>query len=506
MFSVRNLQLGRGITTSTAQGSGTSVIHSYIDDQTTVANIKLAFPPFLDQGEGQDFILLTDYMFITGSDTAILARITSLDPFTVDVDLFSGAAGLSVAAPIPPVDSNGAKITAGVLQLEFADQTHPGIMSAAPQDFGGEKTFHADVNIVEPVDGLFIEKTMGNFGVTLQTNDPTAQPGIGFVDQALPGQFFGTIYSRNGFILSNPELYLVGGNNAGIVLNDTVGTVTIGNNTITNVLDSAVGQSLSIGATNALSVDIGTTLTVDATKELLVNTIDTLSAVPLEIGGTNASVISLLENTAIPAGKQLLVNTIDTITAAPLEIGATTATFIDLQKDVRINSANQLLTNTIDSRTATTLVLGSTNTTVAVMNKGVQFLTSGGTPATLNDYEEYTHNTTFTLNTLTTANIPIVFTKVGKAITARITIAGSVLGQAAPGTSFSADTVLPARFRPADDCSSLVRITNNNVASVGTILIGSAGTISIFASADTTQNFTALVSNGFSRSNFAYSL
>lgn len=283
MFSVKNLQINRGRTTASAQGKDTSVIHTYIDDQTTVANIRLYFPPFLDQGDTQEDILLSDYMFVTGSDTAIMARILSLDPFTMDVDLFSGAAGLSVGAPIPPVDGNAAKITLGILQMEIADQTHPGIMTALPQDFGGEKTFHANMNIQDPPNGLVISKTMGDFGVELLTSDPNATPGFAIGDTAFPSAVMGMVYKRAGFATPNPELYILSGNNAGIIFNNTNGTVTIANNTITNNLDSTSGNTLNIGQNNATFIDLYKETNIHV-GGLNVNTIDVFTPGTLKLG------------------------------------------------------------------------------------------------------------------------------------------------------------------------------------------------------------------------------
>lgn len=431
MFSVKNLQINRGRTTASAQGKDTSVIHTYIDEQTTVANIKLYFPPFLDQGATQEDILLLDYMFVTGSDTAIMARILSLDPFVVDVDLFSGAAGLSVGAPIAPVDNNAAKITAGILQMEIADQTHNGIMTAAPQDFGGEKTFHANVNIIEPVNGLTIQKTMGSFGAQLVTSDPNAVPGFAIGDTALPGMVLGLIYKRTGFVTANPELYLISGNNAGVVLNDTLQTVTIFNN--------------------------------------------------------------------------LLSDNLDTRTAINLDIGLNNATAVTLHKQVNITAGNNINVDEVDVFTPGTLKIGGTDTTDVFFPKPVSFATPGGTPGLLNDYEAFDHNTTFTNNTETTAVVDVFLVKIGDAITLRITANTSVPGQVAPGAFFGADTQLPVRFRPGQDCNGPFRVENNGIFSEGWIEVTAGGNINIYNNVDFTTAFTAAVTNGFSSSTFAYS-
>jgi len=432
MFSVKNLQINRGRTTASAQGKDTSVIHTYIDEQTTVANIKLYFPPFLDQGANQEDILLLDYMFVTGSDTAIMARILSLDPFVVDIDLFSGAAGLSVGAPIAPVDNNAAKITAGILQMEIADQTHNGIMSTAPQDFGGEKTFHANINIIDPVNGLTIQKTIGSFGVQLVTSDPNAVPGFSIGDTGLPGMVFGLIYKRTGFATLDPELYLIAGNNAGVILNDTLQTVTIFAN--------------------------------------------------------------------------LLSDNLDTRTATNLDIGLNNATSITLHKQVNITAGNNINVDEVDVFTPGTLKIGGTDTTDVSFPKPVSFATPGGTPALLNDYEEYDHVSTFSLNTETSGSTTFRFVRVGDAVTVTNKTVVSVPGQGAPGPTFSTDTLLPARFRPTNDTSGFYIVTNNGISSGGAINITAAGSIDIYNNADFTTAFTAAVTNGFDSGSFAYSL
>jgi hypothetical protein len=395
-----------------------------------VENIILSFPPYLDQGVAQEFIYVGDHLLIEGSDTTSINRILSLSPFTVGNNYFSGAAALSVGAPIIAVDGNGATIVSEILRLALADQTHPGILSATPQDIGGEKTFHANVNIQDPPNGLTISKTVGDFGVQLLTSDANATPGFAIGDTAFPSNIMGLVYKRTGFISANPEMYLLSGNNAGIIFDDTDGTVTITNNTLTNFLDARAGQVLSIG-------------------------------------GTNATVINLGTNTTLPFDKELAVNQIDSVTAAPL-------------------------------------IIGATNTTEVQLNKGVKFATAGGTPALLNDYEEYDHVTTFTNNLETTAAITLKLVRIGNAIILRNTVIASVAGQVAPVASFTSNTPLPARFRPAVSCQGDFRVSNNSVYTVGAIEIDSAGVISIYNDFDFTTAFTAAVTNGFYTSTFAY--
>lgn len=431
MFNALSLKINRGVACANEPGHGTTVIHTYVDLNNPIATVSLYFPPNLGLLPDNDMVFLKDFLFIEASDATVLAPIESLEPFLLGTDVFTGGTALTMGPITVPVDNNGALITGGILQMEIADATHPGIMTAAPQTFGGTKTFTDNVYITDPVNGLIIQKTMGSFGVDLITSDPNAVPGVVIMDTALPGANFGFIYSRNGFSAPNPELYVLAGNNAGIILNNTNGTVTINNNTITDFLDSRSGN-------------------------------------PLLIGGANATVINLGTNTTIEFDKIFFTNSIGSVTAVPLVIGDGTTPFVQ-------------------------------------MPKGVQFATTGGTPATLNDYEVYDHNTTFTNNTETTAIINLYLVKTGNSIELRNTTVASVPGQVAPAAFFSADTPLPVRFRPGQDCNGPFRVQNNGIFSEGWIEVTAAGAVNIYNNVDFTTAFTAAVTNGFSTSTFAYS-
>jgi hypothetical protein len=144
MFTKQNLQINRGSTSANSQGgSSVTVTHTYKDLNQTVANIILSFPDYLGEGAEQDIFFVGDHMLIEGSDTTTYNKILTLAPFTVGTDLFSGASGLSVGAPIVAADANALKITAATLQAEIADATHPGIVTTAAQSFGGVKDFSA---------------------------------------------------------------------------------------------------------------------------------------------------------------------------------------------------------------------------------------------------------------------------------------------------------------------------------------------------------------------------
>lgn len=245
MFSAQNLQINRGSTSSNAQGTSlVTVTHTYKDLSLTVANIILLLPPYLGQGVVQDMIFVGDHILIEGSDTSTFNKIESVSPFTVGPDLFGGASGLSIGAPIVAVDANAAKITGAIFQTEIADATHPGIVTATAQDFGGAKTFHADVNIINPPTGLNITQTTGGVGVNITTADSTNACGFTIAESALPGNIYGMVFKGDGFTAAHPQLWIIADTgNAGIILDNVAESVFISGDT-----HISAGKKLFLGS------------------------------------------------------------------------------------------------------------------------------------------------------------------------------------------------------------------------------------------------------------------
>lgn len=281
-----SLQINRGRATANAQGGNiTTVIHTFKDDANTVANIIMAFPDYLGQGAGQELIFPGDHILIKGSDTTSFNEIESVAPFTVGTDLFSGASGLSIGTPVVAVDANGAIITGQILQLEKADQTHPGILTQLAQDIGGTKTFHADVNIVDPPSGLNITKTTGGGGVNITTSDPTTPIGCVVLDTTNAAGTYGIIYKGNGFTDSNPQLWIIAGETgtSGIILDNIDESVAINNKLKVDIIDE-------LGASNG---------TIINGVMLRASSVDTSTAIPLVLGSSTASEITLAKNTTV---------------------------------------------------------------------------------------------------------------------------------------------------------------------------------------------------------------
>lgn len=117
---------------------------------------------------------------------------------------------------------------------------------------------------------------------------------------------------------------------------------------------------------------------------------------------------------------------------------------------------------------------------------GLTLPSSGGTPSTLNYYEESSYTSTFTFDGSggTSGTVTIKLLRVGSMVTATIGTAASAC-TATTGTSsttLSANTTMPSRFRPAALVGRPVFIREDATfpASPGMIRFGTGGTIEIF--------------------------
>lgn len=137
---------------------------------------------------------------------------------------------------------------------------------------------------------------------------------------------------------------------------------------------------------------------------------------------------------------------------------------------------------------------------------GVQFMTFGGTPATLNYYEEYTHNTTFTNGAEVSAAFNIKIIRIGSLVTIYNPSIITTAAQGAPGASFEMNTVLPARFRPPDFANAWCRVANGGVFKEGFIQVDPAGALHIFNDIDSVTPYTAAQISEVRRGSITYTI
>lgn len=174
-FTKQSLQSGRGINTAYTTGQGfTLVKHSYINLGDTFDTISAEnyFPPnFISSDSSSlnvapqplaDEFFINDLLFIRASDMFALVPILGVNPVVIGSNLLGSSGSLIVSYPIDAIDNNGAVISGGLFELEFADAAHNGILSTVIQTIAGSKTFIAPCEI----DGTVIS----NNSVALSTN------------------------------------------------------------------------------------------------------------------------------------------------------------------------------------------------------------------------------------------------------------------------------------------------------------------------------------------------
>jgi hypothetical protein len=117
----------------------------------------------------------------------------------------------------------------------------------------------------------------------------------------------------------------------------------------------------------------------------------------------------------------------------------------------------------------------------AIDNKapsGITFGTSGGTPAVLNYYEEYTSSSvTFSGIWAAAQTATVLISQIGKIITLRLT--GVLATQNNTAAKIAATNLVPTRFCTGDSMYFPISITNNGTGQIGVFQIGSTGNILI---------------------------
>lgn len=114
----------------------------------------------------------------------------------------------------------------------------------------------------------------------------------------------------------------------------------------------------------------------------------------------------------------------------------------------------------------------------ATFSSGVLLPTTGGTPATLNYYEEGTHSTTLTgIWAAPIGPTTVTVRRVGKVVTLQFTQLSSAANTA---SSITFTTLLPAKWRPTTDVNDKLYIIDNTTQKFGLINITASGAVTIY--------------------------
>jgi len=128
--------------------------------------------------------------------------------------------------------------------------------------------------------------------------------------------------------------------------------------------------------------------------------------------------------------------------------------------------------------------------------------TSGYVQTTLNYYEENTFNATS--SGARAVNTPFTISRVGKSVTFNIGGIPTAVAGGAATITFAAGTV-PARFRPTEACSFLVRVVDNASATTGLLSLALDGSVVIGVGASGGA-FTNAANCGYDKLSVSYSV
>ena len=147
-----------------------------------------------------------------------------------------------------------------------------------------------------------------------------------------------------------------------------------------------------------------------------------------------------------------------------------------------------------------TIQLGNTSTVNVVTSGGMIF---GGGGSSLNNYEEYIHNTYF-VGPVIAGVYGLRIVRVGNMVTLYMPNSPQLGITASGWTSWSIQTVLPSRFRPGTAVNTLMIGLNNNVAILMNGVIDNAGNLIITMPLSPGASFTGII--GFSTFSVSWTL
>jgi hypothetical protein len=155
---------------------------------------------------------------VFGSETTALtaSAATVAVTGTISASNFSGSSSgsntgdITISTPDSTPNANGLLLTGQLLQLEYADGTHPGAVSTSAQTFGGNKTFNGSVAVGAGLaNDLTIAGSTSTNPITLTTTGSDANINIRLAPKG--SGFVELLAGAAGIALNSPaQLYLNG--------------------------------------------------------------------------------------------------------------------------------------------------------------------------------------------------------------------------------------------------------------------------------------------------------
>jgi len=359
---------------------------------------------------------------------------------------FTGATGpassLSIGLPISPVDGNVLRLVSGVLTAEYASAIQPGVLSTTSQGIAGDKQFS----------GLVTAKS---FLLPTTTNDDTGTVQI----------------NGNAFLHGYGGLNTFVGNSAGNYSLTNTGHCAVGANALNSVTSGA--SNTCCGASSGENITTGSiNCTYGASSGSAL-----ISAAGCVLIGTNAALNLTAGTEVIGIGSNCLAN------------------------PTNISNAIEISNGTVGNCITGDIRIGMSGTLACYM-RGIAGVTPTGTsqlvmidPAThklgsqsIDNFltQNYTMLldagviTSSTVRGVSTAVIPLSFTKTGKTVTMTIPSFEIISKTMAAGSvTFTGVSSIPAIYRPTYAQSALCSVSDNSSFVTGVVYITAGGDVSM---------------------------
>lgn len=359
---------------------------------------------------------------------------------------------VTLAAVGGVANANGASLTGQILNLQPANATLPGVLTAGTQSIGGTKNFIDDI-------------TADNIqGVTSLTGPTLILPittsiSSGTIQQAVGVPLLHTAGTNNAFYGSNSGNFTLTGDRVIGIGRNTGFALTTGNQLVC-VGDSA-GGSLTTGGFGVL---VGTSAGGALTTGINNVMVGPYSGAGVTTGGGNIFIgqSSGFSSAATCANAISITNdSIGTCITGDIRIGlsASLACYIAALSPVLSTPSSMLVYN------SSTRQVGSANYSKVTTNYTVTL--DAGTI------------TSSTVRGVSTAILPITLTRTGDTVTMVIPAFTLVTQSAAASTiNLTGVGLLAATYRPTYNMSFIAATTNNAAITMGVIYVTAGGAVS----------------------------
>ena len=257
----------------------------------------------------------TDGITVTGGTGSVIGSGTSISQHVADsthngylsstdwTTFNNKQSTVSFTTPAAATDSNGGTITSGAIALEYADGTHPGIVSTGAQTFAGTKTFSSTISGSISGNAATVTTNANLTGDVTSVGNATTLATV----NVSPGTTTLSTITTNGkgLVTSNSSASTTGSGNVVLATSPTLVTPNLGTPSTlvgTNITGTASGLTAGTVTTNANLTGVVTSVgnATSIAAGAITNTMLANGAVA-NLSGTNSGDITLTAVGAAPS-------------------------------------------------------------------------------------------------------------------------------------------------------------------------------------------------------------